>query len=152
MDALDTLLQRAVAERDQAVLALGRAEQALRRQQLQLEQLGSYRSEYQQRWAGQFGRGGAIEIVLCYQSFVQRLDAALDQQQRQVQTASVGVQRARESLLACEMRAASVRKLIERRSTERQRAQDRREQRQSDERAQQAAWRRSQPGADTTRH
>jgi flagellar protein FliJ len=152
MDALDTLLERAVAERDQAVLALARAEAALQRQQAQLVQLAAYRTEYQQRWAGQFSRHGAIEIVHCYQSFVQRLDEALAQQQRQVQAAEAGVQRARDAVLARETRAASVRKLIERRCAETRLAQDRREQRQTDERAQQAAWRQSQLDAWSPRH
>ncbi len=152
MDALDTLLQRALAERDVAVLALGRAEAMLERQQGQLAQLAEYRSEYQQRWAGQFSRHGAIEIVHCYQNFVQRLEDAMAQQERQVQTAAAGVQRARDALLAREMRAASVRKLIERRTGEQRLAQDRRDQRQTDERAQQAAWRQSQADAWSPRH
>lgn len=152
MEALATLLQRALAERDQAVLALGRAEAQMQRQQAQLAQLAEYRSEYQQRWAGQFSRQGAIEIVHCYQSFVQRLDEALAQQQRQVQAAAAGVQRARDALLAREMRAASVRKLMERRSVELRLAHDRREQRQTDERAQQVAWRQSQVNTGSTRH
>jgi flagellar FliJ protein len=124
MDALDTLLERAIAERDQALLVLGRAEAALQRQQVQLAQLAGYRTEYHQRWAGQFSRHGAIEIVHCYQSFVQRLDEALAQQQLQVQAASAGVQRARDALLARETRAASVRKLIERRLAEARTASD----------------------------
>jgi flagellar protein FliJ len=152
MDALDTLLQRAEADRDQAVLALGRADAALQRQQVQLAQLAEYRSEYRQRWAGQFSRHGAIEIVHCYQSFVQRLDEALAHQQRQVQAALAGVQRAREALLARETRAASVRKLIARRGAEQQLAHDRREQRQTDERAQQAAWRQSRLNGWPARH
>jgi flagellar protein FliJ len=152
MDALDTLLQRAVAERDLALLALARAEALLRRQQGQLAQLVDYRREYHQRWAGQFSRHGAMEIVQCYQSFVQRLDEALAQQQRQVQTAQAGVQRSRDSLLARETRAASVRKLIERRAAVERLAHDRREQRQTDERAQQAAWQRGPLGAGSTHH
>jgi flagellar protein FliJ len=152
MDALDTLLERAVAERDQAVLALARAEAALQRQQAQLAQLAEYRNEYHQRWAGQFSRHGAIEIVHCYQSFQQRLDEALAHQQRQVQAAEAGVQRARDALLAREMRAASVRKLLERRAAEQRLAHDRREQRQTDERAQQAAWRQSRLDAWSPRH
>jgi flagellar FliJ protein len=152
MDALDTLLQRAVAERDQAVLALGRAEAVLQRQQGQLAQLAGYRSEYHQRWAGHFTQHGAIEILRCYQSFVQRLDDAMAQQERQVQTASAGVQRARDTLLARELRAASVRKLIERRAAEQRQVHDRREQRQTDERAQQAAWRRGPLDAGSPRH
>jgi flagellar FliJ protein len=152
MDALDTLLERALAEREQAVLALGLADAALQRQQGQLAQLVEYRNDYHQRWAGQFSRHGAIEIVHCYQNFMQRLDDAMAQQKRQVQAAQAGVERARDTLLAREMRAASVRKLIERRAGEQRLAHDRREQRQTDERAQQAAWRQRQDETWSTRH
>jgi flagellar FliJ protein len=69
-----------------------------------------------------------------------------------VQAAQAGVERARDTLLAREMRAASVRKLIERRAGEQRLAHDRREQRQTDERAQQAAWRQRQDETWSTRH
>jgi len=141
MHALNTLLERAASERDQALAALRQADDLAGRQQAQHAQLAAYRVEYQQRWAVQFRQGGAIEIMHCYQSFMQRLDEAMAQQQRQVETAAGAAQQARETLLARETRVASVRKLIERRTAEHQHATDRREQRQTDESAQQASWR-----------
>ena len=73
------------------------------------EQLADYRGEYLQRWNEQFGRGGFIEIVHCYQSFVQRLDEAVAQQHRQIEAhrAPAGAQ-LRQALVAAELRAASV--------------------------------------------
>jgi len=141
MPALNTLLERAASERDQALAALRQADDLAGRQQAQHAQLAAYRVEYQQRWASQFRQGGAIEIMHCYQSFMQRLDEALAQQQRQVEMAAGAAQQARETLLARETRVASVRKLIERRTAEHQHATDRREQRQTDESAQQTSWR-----------
>jgi len=141
MPALHTLLERAASERDQALAALRQADDLAGRQQAQHAQLAAYRVEYQQRWAVQFRQGGAIEIMHCYQSFMQRLDEAMAQQQRQVETAASAAQQARETLLARETRVASVRKLIERRTAEHQHATDRREQRQTDESAQQTSWR-----------
>ena len=136
MTALNTVLEQAEAERNQAQLALRRAEEQTARLQAQADQLGQYRSEYQQRWAGQFSRQGAIEIVQCYQSFMQRLDEAMAQQTQQAETARQQALRLREQLLAAELRVASVRKLIERRQHEARRNEQRREQRQSDEHAQ----------------
>lgn len=137
MSALHTLLTQAEAERDQARAALRRAEEQLTRLRAQADQLLAYRSEYQQRWGGQFAQGGAIEIVHCYQSFMQRLDEALVQQRQQSEAAATLAERQRATLLATEMRVASVRKLLERRQIELRRVEDRREQRQNDEAAQQ---------------
>lgn len=136
--ALRTLLEQAERDRDAAQLALRRAEDAAGRADAQRRQLEGYRSEYLQRWSGQFARRGAIEIVHCYQSFGTRLDEAVAQQAQQSHAAAAQVERALVALRAAEMRVASVRKLIERRDAEQRRAQDRREQRLSDEHAQQA--------------
>ena len=143
MSALHALLTQAEAERNQARAALRRAEDQLARLRAQAEQLHAYRSEYQQRWGGQFAQGGAIEIVHCYQSFMQRLDEALVQQRQQSEAAAALAERQRAVLVATEMRVASVRKLLERRQIELRRVQDRREQRQNDETAQQLQWRHS---------
>jgi flagellar FliJ protein len=143
LDALKLLQERASQERDRAAGELRRSEDLLQRTRLLAEQLGSYRVEYTQRWSTQFGRGGAIEIVHCYQSFMQRLDEAVVQQQQQTEAAEQGVVAARQKLLQAELRAASVGKLIERREAEHKRSLHRREQRQNDEIAQQLARRRA---------
>lgn len=134
--ALQLVLDRAAQERDRLAGELRRAEELALRARRQGEQLAAYRGEYLQRWSRQFGRGGAIEIVHCYQSFMQRLDEALEHQQRQVQAADRGQAAAREKLLQAETRLASIRKLIERRQAEIARAHERRDQRQTDETAQ----------------
>ncbi|MFO1330439.1 MAG: flagellar export protein FliJ [Rubrivivax sp.] len=142
IDALQLLLDRATQERDRLASELRRAEEVSLRARRQGQQLMDYRAEYLQRWNRQFGRGGAIEIVQCYQSFMQRLDEAMAQQQRQIEAAERQQETLREALVRAEVRAASVRKLIERQQAERRRLQDRRDQRHTDELAQQAAQRR----------
>lgn len=151
LDTLNLLLDRAIGDRDQAHTVLQRAEEAQRRQQLQAEQLAGYRSEYLARWSSAFNRPAAVEIVQCYRSFMERLDEALTQQQRQSAAADAAAQGARVVLVQCETRVASVRKLIERRQCEHQRVLDRRDQRQTDEAAQQAVWRATQ-SAELTSH
>jgi flagellar FliJ protein len=146
LDALNLLLDRASQERDRLAGELRRGEEVLQRHRRQGEQLGAYRAEYTQRWSAQFGRGGAIEIVHCYQSFMQRLDEALAQQQRQVSAAERGVAAVREALVQAEIRVASVKKLIERRLAEQARQQARRDQRQTDEMAQHLTRRRPRDG------
>lgn len=106
----------------------------------QADQLHAYRREYEQRWGAQFQREGQIELVRCYQSFMERLTQAVEQQARAKDQAAAHVQRALVALRDAELRCASVRKLIERRMAEQQIADDRRDQKQIDEQAARAGW------------
>jgi flagellar FliJ protein len=135
MQTLRTLLQREESERDAAIAVLDTAQRQAQAAQLQAEQLLSYRAEYEQRWSRQFAQQGAIEILRCYHGFTQRLAQAIAQQQRVTEHAQAALERARRELQACELRVASVRKLIERRVAEEQRAAARRDQKQTDEAA-----------------
>jgi flagellar FliJ protein len=140
MQSLHTLLEREAAERDTALAALNEARRQAQAAQLQSEQLLAYRAEYEQRWSRQFAQHGAMEIVHCYHGFTQRLEQAIAQQQRVVHHAQGQLECTRNELQACELRVASVRKLIERRVAEQQRTAARREQKQTDEAAQRAGW------------
>ncbi len=140
--ALQLLQERATEERDRLVLELRRSDDLAQRARRQGEQLDHYRREYLQRWNARFSRGGAIEIVHCYQSFMQRLEEALVQQRLQIDAADRAVAAVRKALLQAELRAASIRKLIERRLADARHAHERRDQRQTDETAQGLAMRR----------
>lgn len=140
--SLMTLLQHAQSERDGARGALQRAQAAAERAQLQAEQLLSYRRDYERRWNEQFAQHGAIDIVRCYQNFMQRLSQAIEQQQRSAQHSASQVQLAGNALRSHEMRVASIRKLLERRTGELQAAAARNEQKAADEQATQQAWQR----------
>lgn len=142
IETLELLRERAALERDRLTGELRHAEEVALRMRRQGEQLVAYRAEYVQRWSSQFARGGAIEIVHCYQSFMQRLDEALEQQQAKIEAAGRQAEAQRQALVQAELRVASVRKLIERRRAEFQRESQRREQRVADETAQQLAQRR----------
>ncbi len=138
MDSLATLatvLQHAQTERDQALAALRQAEAAAKAAHQQHEQLHSYRGEYRERWTQRFRQQGTVELLHCYQGFAGRLDQAITLQNQSADQADVRLQKARELLLAKEQRMAAVGKLIERRRTELQRINERREQRQTDETA-----------------
>lgn len=133
------LLERAQADRDAALTACQRAEQAAARQRTQAEQLQTYRGEYQQRWSVQFGREGRPEIVQCYRSFMTRLEEAVQQQAHLLGHADGQLAVMRETLQVQERRVAAVRKLIERRLAEQQALTSRRDQRETDESAQRAS-------------
>ena len=140
MQALKVALEHAEKERDAALLAMQRAAAQLDAAQRQATQLLDYRAEYQQRWSAQFKREGTIDILHCYQNFMARLNTAIEQQQRIVEQARLGHERSQEALMERETRAASIRKLIERRVTEQALAQERREQKATDEQASRISW------------
>ena len=106
----------------------------------QADQLRSYRRDYEQRWSAQFCREGKIELVRCYQGFIERLTLAIDQQTHIAAHAARQTELAAVALQASELRCASVRKLIERRTVAQRLDADRHAQKQTDEYASRAAW------------
>lgn len=138
---LQTLLDQAERERDEALAALLRTEDTMRRLQLQAGQLQAYRGEYDDRGPARSGRSAPIELLHCHRDFMSRLDQALLQQQGQVQGALARLAQLRATLLARETRLAAVRKLIERRVQEQRLAAARLEQRRSDDAVPQSLWR-----------
>lgn len=142
MDTLQTLLEQAEAERNQALAAFNQLRTRCDAARTQATQLDTYRSDYQQRWQQQFARGAALEIVRCYQGFAGRLDAAIAQQAHTVALAQAAQARAGDTLSAHELRVASVRKLIERRQQAQHQTAERREQKSADEIATRMALRR----------
>ena len=133
---LQTLLERAEAERDAAQAEFKLAEQQTRRARSQADDLHQYRSEYDQRWVSHFRQSGTPVLVQCHRSFGQRLDSAIDLQHNTARQLDQRSQQARRLLLEREQRVAAVRKLIQRRQAEAQRLSDQREQRNTDEAAQ----------------
>ena len=136
---LNLLLERAGTERDAALLALRQAEASLAAATQQAIQLGTYREQFRERWGARFRAGGAAAtLVQVHQGFGQRLDQAIGMQQSQLVQARSRLDTARAAVIERERRVALVRKLIERRTQDAQRAADRREQRATDEAAQRA--------------
>ena len=137
---LTVLLTHNERQRDAAIAEHLRAQSASRAAATQAEQLRTYRREYEQRWRARFSLEGRIELVRCYQGFMERLTQAVEHQARIEDHAALQVGHAMAALTAAELRCASVRKLIERRTHEQRLAVERRDQKQSDEFAARAAW------------
>jgi flagellar FliJ protein len=142
VQTLTILLSQNERQRDAAIAEHQRAQATAEAAKGQAAQLLTYRREYEQRWSAQFCREGKIELVHCYQSFMERLTLAVEQQARVAEHAAQQVERALGALRETELRCASVRKLIERRIAEQRIADDRRDQKQTDEAASRAAWNR----------
>lgn len=144
MQSLQLLMQREQQQCDQAQAALRRADEAARRATEQQQQLLAYRADYEARWTAQFRGGSTMDILLHYRSFMQRLEQAVAMQTRQADAAQRHQAQARQQLLDCERRVASVRKLLERHAGELARLGRQREQKLSDEQAQRMRWRHTQ--------
>jgi len=140
LQPLLALLAQTERERDAAWTDTQRAVQMQLAAVGQAEQLLTYRREYEQRWGTQFRSEGRMELVHCYRGFIDRLTQAVDQQQRVAQHATAQMERARKVLREHEIRVASVRKLIERRSHELRLSANRYEQKQTDEFGARIAW------------
>ncbi len=140
IQTLTILLGQNERLRDAAIAEHQRVQAAADAAKAQAEQLRHYRGEYEQRWRAQFSHEGKMELVHCYQSFMERLTLAVEQQSRAAEYAAQGVERAVIALRDAELRCASVRKLIERRQAEQRLSLERRDQKQTDEAASRAAW------------
>ena len=140
--SLTLLLGQHERQRDAALAEHQRVLLASEAAAAQATQLHTYRREYEQRWSEQFKREGKIELVRCYQSFMERLTQAVDQQARLAEHTLQQVELAMVALREAELRCASVRKLIERRTQEHRLFEERLDQKQTDEQASRAAWNR----------
>ena len=142
LQPLMALLGQAESERDDARLHSQRQAAAHRTAAAQVEQLLEYRRDYEARWGEHFSRQSKVELLRCYQGFIERLTQAIEQQRLAAAHAETQAVAAAAALQVSELRVASVRKLIARRVAEQQLSLDRREQKQTDEFAARAAWQR----------
>jgi flagellar FliJ protein len=133
---LETLLQRAQADRDRASAALRQAERLVAQAQSLAGQLSDYRTEFDARWMTRFRSAGTPELLHCQRGFGQRLDQAIAAQQNNTQQLGNRVEQARTLLIAREQRVAAVQKLMARRHADAQKIAARRDQRHTDEAAQ----------------
>lgn len=143
LDLLQTLLEREKDKRDAALTEWRAACQQADAARQQADGLVAYRGEYQARWKTQFSRSATIEVLRCYQGFVDRLEQAIVMQQGAAEQAAARAEAARERLRHRETKVATVQRLIERRVQASQLREQRRDQKASDEAAQRLGWARA---------
>jgi len=142
LSLLHTLLEREKEKRDAALADLREATDQAQAAREQADGLVAYRGEYRKRWAAQFAQRAPIEILHCYQGFVDRLEQAIGAQQGVAEHAASRVQAARIRLRHRETKVATVQRLIERRAQATALQELRREQKTLDEAAQRLTWQR----------
>jgi flagellar FliJ protein len=140
LQPLIALLAQTERQRDLALADQVKAQAASEAAQAQADQLLAYRREYEVRWRAQFCQEGRIELVRCYQGFVERLTQAVDQQARAAQMARMQLERATTIVREHELKLAAVRKVVDQRLADSRRDSERGEQKQTDELAGRVAW------------
>ncbi|MGE5452250.1 MAG: flagellar export protein FliJ [Acidobacteriota bacterium] len=153
MSALQPLLmvlEAAEKARDDAKSEMEAGRRAHEAARQQAQSLHDWRREYQTKWQSQFRQSGGMEIIRCYQDFMQRLGEAVSEQDRRVEQTQVYLDRCRELLIERERKVVAVGQLIERRQQEAALAQRRQEQKATDEMASRASRANAQVlGADS---
>ena len=129
------VLEAAEKVRDDAVTVHEARRKAYEAARQQAQSLTDWRRDYQNRWQAQFRQSGGVEIVRCYQDFMQRLGDAVGAQEVQVTQAQALMDQSRLDLIERERRVAAVSKLIDKRVLEQRVRQDRQEQKATDEMA-----------------
>jgi flagellar FliJ protein len=140
LDLLQTLLEREKEKRDAALAEWREAERQANAAREQADSLVTYRGEYRKRWTAQFSQRAPIEILRCYQGFVDRLEQAIGSQQNVADQAAARLQAAQARLRHRETKVATVQRLIERRLQAGALREQRREQKTVDEAAQRMSW------------
>ena len=113
---LDSLIEHARAQRDEALQRLARSLAASRAAEDKLGLLESYRAEYRERLAGATANGITVAQLRAYDLFLDKLDAAIEQQRaiarKQAESAAAG----RTAWAGSESRLHGYRALRERRA------------------------------------
>lgn len=131
--ALDTLIELATAQTDEAAKRLGNAIRATDRAEKKLELLQKYRDEYSTRFEAKMAQGLSPMGYRNFQAFIGKLDEAIAGQQQVVQDAEQGVVRERSVWQDSERKRMSYDTLATRQLQQELKLENRRDQKQNDE-------------------
>lgn len=135
LGALSVAVDMAVRARDEALGLLTGALNAQQAAQQQMLQLQGYAGETQDRWGLRADAQVQPEVMFHHYQFMDRLQHAMDLQGSVLDKHQHSVSSAQKTLLAAELRLASLKKLVAKRYAEGLQQQSRREQKQTDEQA-----------------
>ncbi|HEX7640983.1 MAG TPA: flagellar export protein FliJ [Burkholderiaceae bacterium] len=131
--ALDTLIELATAETDEAAKRLGNAIRATDRAEKKLELLQKYRDEYSSRFEAKMAQGVSPMGYRNFQAFIGKLDEAIAGQQQVVRDAEQGVTRERGVWQDSERKRISYDTLATRQMQQEMKQENRRDQKLNDE-------------------
>lgn len=133
---LKPVVRIAETREEKAALAMGESQQALQQQQSRLEELKRYRQEYIANFHADGRAGISAQRMLQLQSFLERLNRAIDEQQHWVEVACQHLEKKTHAWQAARSHAKALDKVVDRHQRSEQRQQSRREQKETDEVAQ----------------
>ncbi|ENM5925726.1 flagella biosynthesis chaperone FliJ [Vibrio mimicus] len=132
-NALDFLLEQAQEGEDKAVLALSKARSELESYYLQLRQIEQYRLEYCQQLVDRGQSGLTASQYGHLNRFLTQLDETLAKQKSAEQHFRMQVENCEQHWMSMRQKRKSYQWLLEKKQTERQLQQEKREQKQMDE-------------------
>ncbi|HZG22895.1 MAG TPA: flagellar export protein FliJ [Herbaspirillum sp.] len=133
--ALDTLIELATKETDEATKRLGRAIRVSEEAQQKLGILQQYRDDYAARFQETLTNGLTALAYRNFQLFLEKIDNAIDGQQNVVQSSQQRVAEARAAWQACERKRMSYDTLAVRARDKETRKENKRDQKAMDEHA-----------------
>lgn len=131
--ALETLIDLATNQTDEAAKRLGRAIRACEDTEQKLAMLVQYREEYEARFKTGMANGLTMAGYRNFQLFLEKLDLAIEGQERIVQDAKQRIVTERSTWQSCERKRMSYDTLATRAEQVEQRKQNKREQKLMDE-------------------
>jgi flagellar protein FliJ len=135
ISAIQTLIELATQDTDEAAKRLGRAVLAANETAQKLVLLQQYRDDYAARLQASMASGLSATGYRNFQVFIDKLDSAITGQQQVVADAQRRIVQERGAWQACERKRMSYGTLATRAHKEDQKLQHKREQKQSDEHA-----------------
>ena len=135
ISALNTLIELATTEVDDAAARLGRAVRAVEEAKQKLGLLAGYRDDYAQRFQNTMANGFTPMAYRNFQGFMDKLDQAINGQQQLVRDAEWRVEKERGAWRESERKRISYDALASRARTAAEQKIAKREQKQSDEQA-----------------
>lgn len=135
LSALNTLIDLANKESDEAAKRLGNALRISEEAEQKLDLLLQYRDDYANRWQLNMANGISTAQFNNFQVFMGKLDHAIAGQLKVVGEAKERAQQAREAWVACEQKKMSFVTLAGRANKENARRENWRDQKQNDEHA-----------------
>ena len=118
---------------DVAAQTLGKIQRELNDQHARLDELVMYHEDYTRRFSQQASKGMSITQVLSYQKFISQLEAAIEEQKRQIQRVSEACTACRDDWHEERKKTQVMEKVMLRYRKQEQVIQNRQEQRRNDE-------------------
>lgn len=133
--ALQTLIELAENDVENAAKFLGQTIKAKEDASKQLGLLTQYRTDYEARLQSNSQKGLSVAQYANFQGFIGKLDQAIDGQKKLIIDAEYRVEMAKKSWQECEKKRLSYKTLINRNIATEQKKENKRDQKQTDERA-----------------